>query len=136
MEVILKFERRLRVGGRYCRAISLALVLHRGGLPALRLIDAPVTESHRRRSRAAYRERYGNGLAWLEGARRRVRARKCRALGATRGASHGFFDAALEFRFGIEFRALDGREVAVDSGQPVQPVAAPGGRFTVSQVRD
>jgi hypothetical protein len=31
MEVILKRELRLRVGRRYCRAIRLSLVLHRGG---------------------------------------------------------------------------------------------------------
>ena len=85
MEVILKRERRLRVGGRYCRAISLPLVLHRCGLPALCLIHAPVSESHHRRSCAAYLERHGNGVAWLEGARRGVRAGKRRARGARLG---------------------------------------------------
>ena len=30
MEVVLQRERRLRVGSRYCRAISLPFVLHRG----------------------------------------------------------------------------------------------------------
>src|SRR4051812_3314549 len=103
MEVILKRERRLRVGGRYCRAISLSFVLHRGGLPALRLIHAPVSKSRHRRSGAAYLERYGNGVAGLEGARRGVRARKRRARGAPRSARQRFFETALHFRFGIEF---------------------------------
>src|ERR1035438_1481255 len=121
MEVILKRERRRRVGRRYGRAISLTLVLHRSGLPAVRLVHAPVSESHRRRSGAAYLESYGYGLAWLEGARRGVRARKRRARGASRSARHRFFEAALHFRLGIEFCALDCREVAVDFRQFVQP---------------
>ena len=57
MEVILERKRRLRVS-RYCRAISLSLLLHRSRLPALRLIHVPVPESHRRRSGAAYIHRY------------------------------------------------------------------------------
>src|ERR1700682_316671 len=112
MEVVLKREWRLRVGRRYCRAISPSLVLHRDGLPALRLIYVPVSESHIRRSSAAYLESYGHGLAWLEGAQRGVRARKRRARGASRGARHRFFKAALHFRFGIESCALDCRDVA------------------------
>src|SRR5450631_4185519 len=110
MEVILKRERRLRVDRRYYRAISLSLVPHRGGLPALRLIHVPVPESHRRRSRAAYLESYSNSLAWLESARRGVRARRRRA---SRSARPRYFETALHFRFEIEFCALDCREVAV-----------------------
>src|SRR5579872_5313073 len=102
MEVVLKREWRLRVGRRYCRAISPSLVLHRDGLPALRLIHVPVSESHIRRDSAAYLEGYGHGLAWLEGAQRGVRTRELRTRGVSRSACHRFFEAALHFRFGVE----------------------------------